>query len=329
MTLLNCPICQAPLILEEHDCRCERGHGFPVEEGIANIMLDFPQTAEHYSFQWGKELNFYQSIEDSGGKILKATASRKLGWDDYLPQALQGAESILDIACGYGGIADIVKRANFKGQYLGFDINDTLADIKKERFAHLDNFRFLRADMTADIFSESFDVVVCRSAIMYAPDSRATFGSIAQAVKPGGQFIISAYTKKSPMREMADDYFRNIFSKMDERQAFEALQEFATFGKILSELNQKVEIPEDLPFLEIKKGIYDLQRLVYYHFLKCFWNEEWGFKNSTIVNFDWYHPEYSWRFTEEEVRDWYEENGFDVVEYRKVPAQHFIAGRKR
>lgn len=329
MFKLSCPICQAGLTITDDSCRCERGHGFPVERGVANIMLRNTQTADHYSFQWGKELAFHKSLEEKGDKILGATASYKLGWYTYLPKALKSADSVLDVACGYGGVADIIKDAEFKGEYIGFDINDTLADIKTERYAHLPNFRFLRADMTEDIYRESFDIVVCRSAIMYAPDSRESFASIARAVKPGGQFIISAYVKKSPMREMSDDYFRSYFSKMGEREAFEALKEFTTFGKVLTELGVKVDIPEDMPILQIKKGAYDIQRLVYYHFLKCFYNEEWGFKNSTLVNFDWYHPEYSWRFTKEEVLEWYEENGFDILEYNQVPAQHFVAGRKR
>jgi SAM-dependent methyltransferase len=327
--LLRCPICQAGLRIADDDCSCERGHVFPVERGVPNIMLRNTQTADHYSFQWGKELDFYKAIRESQGGILKATASSKLGWDDYLPDLLADSSSVLDVACGYGGIADIVKRSGFLKTYLGFDINDTLADVKKERFAELETFQFVRADMTDAIYAEVFDLVVCRSAIMYAPEPRKTFASIAGAVRPGGHFAISAYTRKSPMREMCDDYFRDYFSKLPEREAFEALQEFTLFGKILSELEVQVDIPEDLPVLQIKKGTYDVQRLVYYHFLKCFWNPEWGFHNSTIVNFDWYHPEYSWRFTKEEVAAWYDECGFDIVQYRMVPAQHFFCGRKR
>lgn len=327
--MLCCPICQSALALNDAHCACTSGHVFPVVDQVPNIMLRNTQTADHYSFQWGKEINFYKAIRDSQGDILKATASSKLGWDDYLPTLLAKADTVLDVACGYGGIADIVKRADFAGQYLGFDINDTLADVKKERFADRPNFRFARADMTDAIYTETFDLVVCRSAIMYAPNPRETFAAIAGAVRPGGHFAISAYTRKSPMRELCDDYFRNCISRMDAREAFEALKELTLFGKILTDLDVRVEIPTDLPTLQIRKGVYDIQRLIYYHFLKCFWNPEWGFHNSTIVNFDWYHPEYSWRFTREEVASWYEECGFEVVEYRVVPAQHFFCGRKR
>lgn len=328
MSTLLCPICQSPLAFDPDRCACASGHGFPVQDGIANILLRGTQTEDHYNLQWGKELDFYQSIRESGGKILTATASHKLGWQDYLPKVLQGAQTMLDLACGYGGVADIVKGAGFTGQYVGIDINNTLADVKRERFAHLPNFRFVRADMMDNIFTPAFDVAVCRSAIMLASSPPETFKSIARALKPGGKFLISVYTKKSPMRELCDDHFRELFRKMEKREAFEALQEFTLFGKVLSELKVNVDIPQDLPILQIKQGTYDLQRLIYYHFLKCFWNEEWGMKNSTIVNFDWYHPEYTYRFTKEEIASWYEDSGFKIIEYRHVPAQHFFCGEK-
>lgn len=211
---LLCPICQADLHIAEDECSCKRGHAFPVERGVPNIMLRNTQTADHYSFQWGKELDFYKAIQESQGGILKATASSKLGWDDYLPGLLAGASTVLDVACGYGGIADIVKSSGFTGTYLGFDINDTLADVKKGRFADLKNFQFIRADMTDPIYIEAFDLVVCRSAIMYASEPRKTFAAIAGAVRPGGHLAISAYTRKSPMRELCDDYFRSYFNKL-------------------------------------------------------------------------------------------------------------------
>lgn len=328
MYLLNCPICQSGLTITEGYCGCENGHQFPIEDGIPNILLRDTQTMDHYNYQWGKELNYYKSLEKKGLKILGATASYKLGWYDYLPKMLDGCQYALDVACGYGGVADIFKEAGYKGQYLGMDINNTMKDIKQERYAKLSNFSFIRSDMMDDIFREAFDVVVCRSAIMITRDPPATFKSIARAVKPGGKFMISVYTKKSPMRELADDYFREHFRKMEKKEAFEALKEFTTFGKILSELNVKVDIPEDMPVLQIKKGTYDIQRLIYYHFLKCFWNEEWGMVNSTITNFDWYHPEFTYRYTKDEVVEWYESNGFKILKYNSVPAQHFICGEK-
>ena len=62
----------------------------------------------------------------------------------------------------------------------------------------------------------------------------------------------------------------------------------------------------------IEAGSHDVQRLVYWNFLKLFWNENLGFEENDHINFDWYHPRYAHRQTEEEVRAWCEELGLDV-----------------
>jgi hypothetical protein len=70
-------------------------------------------------------------------------------------------------------------------------------------------------------------------------------------------------------------------------------------GKRLSELNIKFISP-DIPLLGIKGGEYDLQRFIYWNFIKCFWKEEWGFDLSKSTNFDWYAPSNARRYTEQE-----------------------------
>ena len=61
-----------------------------------------------------------------------------------------------------------------------------------------------------------------------------------------------------------------------------------------------------------------MQRLLYYNFLKCFWNEAFDWETNNMVNFDWYHPHHAWQQTEEEVGRWLEELG--VSEFRFHPA---------
>lgn len=50
----------------------------------------------------------------------------------------------------------------------------------------------------------------------------------------------------------------------------------------------------------LKGGKQDLQRFIYWNFLKCFWNAEHGFESSVAVNFDWYSPSNAFRYTREE-----------------------------
>lgn len=93
------------------------------------------------------------------------------------------------------------------------------------------------------------------------------------------------------------------------------LRPLTKLGQALAELYAEVEVPEDIPFLGIKAGRYDVQRLIYWHFAKLFWNEAFTLEENNHVNFDWYHPRYAHRQTEEEVRHWCEEAGLSIIHF--------------
>jgi hypothetical protein len=69
---------------------------------------------------------------------------------------------------------------------------------------------------------------------------------------------------------------------------------------MLSELDIQADFP-DVPSLGIVGGKMDLQRFIYWNFIKCFWNEELGYATSLSTNFDWYSPVNAKRFSLDEV----------------------------
>ena len=75
-------------------------------------------------------------------------------------------------------------------------------------------------------------------------------------------------------------------------------------GQALADLHVEVDVPENITYLGIKAGRYDVQRLIYWHFAKLYWNEALSFEENNHVNFDWYHPRYAHRHTKDEVRRW-------------------------
>ncbi len=89
---------------------------------------------------------------------------------------------------------------------------------------------------------------------------------------------------------------------MSPDEAWDALRPLTRLGQALAELETTVEVPEDVPLLGIKAGRYDVQRLVYWHVAKLFWNPKMTFEENNHLNFDWYAPRYAHRQTEEEVR---------------------------
>jgi len=52
--------------------------------------------------------------------------------------------------------------------------------------------------------------------------------------------------------------------------------------------------------LGIKRSAFDIQKFIYWNFLKCFWKEDWGFDLSKIKNYNWYGPSNANRYTKSE-----------------------------
>jgi hypothetical protein len=105
-------------------------------------------------------------------------------------------------------------------------------------------------------------------------------------------------------------------------------EQLTELGKRLSELNISFDSP-DIPALGIKGGIIDIQRFVYWNFLKCFWNEDLGRHTSIMTNFDWYSPSNAQRFSKAEVDDLLEKNKMDVVTFHVEEACYSGRFKKR
>jgi hypothetical protein len=100
-------------------------------------------------------------------------------------------------------------------------------------------------------------------------------------------------------------------------------------GKILSKLKKKIKIPRDIPLLNIKAGVYDVQRFIYWHFLKCFWAEDDDFERSVGVNFDWYYPKFAFRHTPTEVRKWYDDSKIKIIHFKEIESGISVTGQKK
>ena len=137
---------------------------------------------------------------------------------------------------------------------------------------------------------------------MHTENPALTFRELSRITKYGnGEFACYFYAKKALPRELLDDYFRIQCSSMKKEELWEMSEQLTDLGKTLSELSVKFECPE-IPALGIKAGEYDIQRFLYWNFLKCFWNPELGKDTSVVTNFDWYSPSNARRFSESEVR---------------------------
>jgi len=100
---------------------------------------------------------------------------------------------------------------------------------------------------------------------------------------------------------------------------WEMSSQLTELGKRLSELKITFDSP-DIPLLGIKGGEQDLQRFIYWNFLKCFWREDWGKEMSDATNFDWYAPSNAKRYSKEEFKNMIEQNNLEIKHFHEEEA---------
>jgi SAM-dependent methyltransferase len=259
----------------------------------------------------------------------------QLGWDKLFSEIRGRARReviyVYDAACGFGGIGyELIKDRGSKNLvYVGADIHNALREIHKTLSFAKYNIFLMRWDISNVVpLKEKFDYVICRASLHHTPNPEKAFAAICSSLKPQGTVAISVYNKKSICREVLDDSLRSLISPMPWEEAFEVCREFTILAKSLQQIKEKFRIDEDLPLLGITKGEMFVQELIYYHFLKCFYNEEFGDELSTLVNYDWYHPAYAFRYEIDEVKSWFSANGIKITETDSIPAQHYLRGIK-
>lgn len=175
-------------------------------------------------------------------------------------------------------------------------------------------FHLCQADLMELPFPDnSFDIVLSDGVLHHTPDTYAALRAISRKVKSGGHVVFYVYKKKTPIREFVDDYIRAQVSGMPPEAAWKAMEPLTALARDLSAHKHEIDIPEDIPLLEITKGRFDLQRWLYWNVMKFYWNDAFSFDENTHVNFDWYYPAYAWRHTPEEVKSWLSELGLKEI----------------
>jgi len=219
--------------------------------------------------------------------------------EEKLKEYLAGKKTIIDTGCGLGYKAAWFAKLAPHAIVLGVDISDAI-HVAAKNFKQVPNLFFFRGDIADTGLKEGvIDFTVCDQVIMHTEVPEDTFRHLSAITTPGGEFACYVYSKKALPRELVDDYFRKATHTISKEEMWKFSEQLTELGKRLSELKVSFESP-DIPLLGIKGGTYDIQRFIYWNFLKCFWKEDWGFDLSKSTNFDWYAPSNARRFTKQE-----------------------------
>jgi ubiquinone/menaquinone biosynthesis C-methylase UbiE len=260
------------------------------------------QTNEVFSEKWDKYADSTGSLDDFYA-FQREWYLKLYGFADEaaLREHLSRCQAIVDAGCGLGykaaWFADLAPHA----LVIGIDFSDA-AGQASQLFGDRPNLVFLQGDIAATPFRDgAIDYVSCDQVIMHTEDPEATFAELSRVTAATGEFACYFYAKKALPRELLDDYFRLHCKEVTRAQLWEMSEQLTELGKRLSALDVRFDAP-DIPLLGIKGGPIDIQRFIYWNFLKCFWNPELGWDTSLVTNFDWYSPSNARRFSQDEVR---------------------------
>ena len=272
-------------------------------------------TARTFADKWSRnpELAFDLTLDESS-EIAQWILTRN-GWGsgEGLAAYLSQRRRILDAGCGNGRVTALLqKRAPAESEIVAVDL--TAADVARENLAELPNVTVDHGDVLGDL-SElgSFDFVYCQEVLQHTPDPKGGLANLAARLAPGGEIAIYVYGTKPPVREFTDEYLRERISDLGYEEAMEVSRKIAELGRALDEIDGTVQVPA-IEALGIEAGEYDVQRLIYHFFMKCFWNDELDAEGNAVVNYDWYHPQISTTHTPDEVRGWFADAGLEVVQ---------------
>lgn len=134
-------------------------------------------------------------------------------WLEFIEPYLKKGDKILDLACGSGTFATMLKLSGY--EVSGLDLSESIIEIanEKRKINHLD-IPFYVMDMTSFRLDEKFDVITCFfDSVNFLKDKKQIsnlFDSVYKHLNNGGYFIFDVFSKEMfkeyENNEMHEDY---------------------------------------------------------------------------------------------------------------------------
>ena len=341
VSYLVCPVCHKDLTIKnakkvkdeinEGSLVCPNKHKFAITDGIPRFVVDttkdFVRTEDAFSAKWthhhenhhAKDWIDFQTkwfLERYDWKTLKE-----------FQMFLNTKSTILDAGTGIGNSAKLLS-ANPNSQVFALDASQSI-NFAYKKYGNLSNVHFLQADLRQLPFRKRFfDFIYSDQVLHHTKNTGTSFKYLTKFLTDSGFISIYVYKRKAPIREYVDDHIRKITINMSVNECMDFSKDMTYLGKSLAKLKKKITIPNDIPILGVKAGTYDVQRFIYWTFLKCFWDESDNFERSVGVNFDWYYPKFAYRHTPKEVRKWFQDTKIKIVTFKEIESGISVTGKK-
>ena len=289
-------------------------HGLPPPESVPSgeAAVEQSKTNATFSDKWRRFRNYGHSSEHQ--EFLFDWYCKKLGLPHLSAlKAFYGGKSrVLEVGPGSGFNAKFIAE-HCHGEVFALDVSDAALTTFEHTHA-LENCTVVQADLMLAPFPDAhFDFIIADGVLHHTPDTREAVRALYRKLAPGGQMFFYVYRKMGAARYFSDQHIRSAFMALSPEDCYAACEGITELGRELSKLGATITLDKPIPVLGIPAGSHDVQRLLYYNFIKCFWNDAFDYETNNMVNFDWYHPHNAWQHSQSEVEGWLLELG--VAEY--------------
>jgi len=283
-------------------------------------------TRSTFGFKWR---NFPVVTADDQTRPALAYGEERLqrnGWEPPTFEEWVGGKTVLDAGCGVGWYTEYLRSRNPTGTTIGIDIAEEA--VRKGR--DLGHGDLLVGDIGAPPFpDEYFDYIACEEVLHHTPDPPEYLQGLVRSLRRGGTITLYVYKEKPLLREQADELLRERTTRMSIEECLEFSEQMTALGRALSDLDEEITVPE-IPLLDVEEGSYDVHEFVYRHFLKCYFDWRSGdWDTSVATNFDWYHPEYAFRYDEPTLRSILDDACLEVVHFEELMSGYAVRATRR
>jgi SAM-dependent methyltransferase len=330
----------------EGELRGSRNTVYPIISGIPRFVSN-----EFYNERLPVDSNTVQTGRSFGNKwrdktfrilgetqaeidVLKEQFLSMLGIEeeDNLEVLFQDDMNCLNVGCGVAW-SEYLFNVNEKINRFAIDLS-LAVEVAYEKTKLYSNVCVTQADLFNLPFEEDyFDIIFSCGVLHHTPSFIEAFTKLCKHLKVGGLIGIYIYSVKPFLRELADKEIRKITTEMSYEECYQFSVQITELGKSLQKYEEPLLITKDIPILGIKKGEFFLQKFIYDHFLKCFFNEKLSYEFSVLTNTDWYHPKYASHHTKDEIMDLFSKNNIEKIKILQPKGwEHsgfFVSGRKK
>lgn len=149
-------------------------------------------------------------------------------------------DNILDLCCGTGDFAGIIKKINPQTCIMGIDFSENMLNIARKKYPQI---QFLQGDATSLPYEDnSFDIVTMGFGLRNIQNAEKAVEEIHRVLKPNGQFLHLDFGEKNLISKIYDKITPFLVSRFtDNAPAYSYLIKSRQIFPIPSELIEDFE----------------------------------------------------------------------------------------